>query len=350
MKHLFLIIIAGILIWLSACSPTQMEQQNKTDNDTKTNQENVQHTKNVYSLFYNEKDFSYQVFHNDKKQTSFRVLSGEKPVAADIFANDFYVLFSGFNKDSAANNSVIMKNGKPIIFFNKGFLAVDFCVKGCNFYVLGIVDDSIAVFKNGSKRLVMPKGGLNPLKISVQDDDNIFFALESNGNSQIYKQGELLYSYDGQCEGLQSSNSSLYAMVSNKIYCDGKIFMEGGNNYDFLKKQLSATPTCFATSDRYCYIGVDSKLETNGHTLAGIFRYREPYITIKPDDKALGKSDLQSQCCAISACNNGVYYATINYKSNGRKLNNIHYHFNTEEIFSINIPDETTKLLYIKGY
>jgi hypothetical protein len=349
MESIFKILTFVVLSALFSCGQTT-EPLNLQDKESKTKTTEVQQRRYIYSLFYDKKKNCYQLYRNNEKHAVFRTANGVKPVAVDVFSGDCYILTSGKSGDSLSRSCEILKNGRPAMFFNDGFSASDFCVENNKFYVLGYFADSvITVYKDGSPCLKLPKNSRNPLKISVNGDD-VFWAAEKGGKVEIYRRDELLYTFDGECEGFEAADCGIHAMISGKIYCDGKIFMEGGNSYQFLGSNLIASPVCFSLSPKTCYIGVASKLESNGNLLAGVFKYRDPFFTVKPDDKAVGKSDYQTECCGISATGDGVFFVTVNFRKSGIRFNTLHYYYNTEEIFNIEASDSENSLLFVKGY
>ncbi|MBQ5541220.1 MAG: hypothetical protein IIU03_13395 [Bacteroidales bacterium] len=347
MKNIFYI-FSGIFLFLMSCAPSQ-EQQNTIEDDYEPETEKVQQKKCIYSLFFDNTKNNYQLYRNNEKYAIFSTARGMNPIAIDAFSGDCYILVSGQKSDTLPPVSEILKNGRQAIVFGEGFSAKDFCIRKGHFYAVGCFGDSvITVFKDGLRCLTVERNGKTPVKISV-NNENIFWAAEKGGKTEIYRNEELLYSIEGKCSNFEVADCGIHAMISGKIYCDGKIFMEGGNSYKFLNNDLTASPVCFSLSDRTCYTGVSSKLESNGHLLAGVFKYRDPFVTVKPDDKVLGKSDYQTECCAISATGNGVYFVTINFRTPERKQNIFHYYFDTEEFFSIETAGDYVKLLFVKG-
>ncbi|MBQ3657692.1 MAG: hypothetical protein II956_12745 [Bacteroidales bacterium] len=347
MKSIFYI-FTGIFLFLMSCAPVQ-EPQNTADGDIEISSERVQQKKCVYSLFFDTQKNNYQLYRNNEKYAVFTTQKGMKPIAIDVFSGDCYILVSGRKVDSLPPTSEILKNGRQAIVFGEGFSAKDFCIKKGHFYAIGCFGDSvITVFKDGLKYFKTARNGKTPVNISV-NNENVFWTAETDGKTEIYRNEDKLYEFNGNCEGLGVSDLGIYSMISDKLYCNEKIFMEGGNNYNFLKSNLIASPVCFSVSDRFCYIGVSSKLESNDHVLAGVFKNRDPFVTVKPDDKLLGKSDYQTECCAISAINNGVYFVTVNFRTPERKQNIFHYYFNTDEFFSLETSGDYVQLLFIKG-
>lgn len=348
MKNIFLTLSLFVLLFASCSNNQEMPkpQQEESGHISK----NEVHKNYVYSLFMNSDQCSYQMYRNNEKFAIFNTETSRKVVAMEVYSGDCYLLISNSTKDSVNLPSEIYKNGKPAMIFQENFTATDFNIVDGHFYVLGSFADSvITVFKDGVRYFNTPKNGKKPLKIRFYDD-MVYFVVYSSGKTEVYNEEKKLFEIEGECQDFAISDIGIYVMADGKIYHNGKMFMEGGNNYTFLRKELIAEPKFFSISDKYCYTGVDAALNKSLH-YAGVFKNRDPFITIKPDDKPLGNSPYQTRCCGISACKNGAYFVTVNcIDEKNYCQNTFHYYFETDEVFSLEPSGENAKLLFIKGY
>ena len=344
----FLKSFAGLLLvfGLVSCSPREQSVREKEDIET---QEVMKPKTCVYSLYENTENGSFQIYRDGEKFSSFSLAAGRRPLCMKLYSGDCYVLISSFEKDSVSFPSEIFKNGRQAMFFEKGFSASDFDVQGGHFYVLGGFSDTlISVFRDGLRKISIRNKGAKPLGLAVSGDD-IYFSVEKNSVTEVYKNSEKIYEISGHCVNFEISDGDVYALSGGKIYRNEQVFMGGDNRYKFFDSELRAFPECFSVCGRECYTGVSAVLE-GGKSYAAVFHNREHFMTVKPDDKPLGKSAFLTHCLAVSATSDGVYFVTENVGAkDGERQNVFHYYFNSTELFTVEPLSKGVKLLAVKG-
>ena len=339
-----------LLVFLISCAGQEQPVREVQNTETQLKEQNGGHF--VYSLYENTENGSFQIYRDGEKFSSFRIDKCCKPLSMKLYSGDCYILVSQTQPDSVKKVSEIYKNGRSVMYFQADFSASDFEVQNGHFFVLGgFSDTTVTVFRDGLRKISIKGKGLKPSKIAVSGDD-VYFAAEKNSVTEIYKNGEKIFDIPAlNCTCFDVCGDNVYVMAGGKIYRDGKIFMSGNVYYKFFDNNLNAAaPECFSANGTRCYIGVNSLMENSKKRYATVFEDKEHFNTVKPDDKPLGKSEFQTRCRAVSACNSGVYYVTQNVNPDKNKVQNIyHYYFNTEEMFKIEPMSEKVKLLYIKG-
>ncbi len=327
---------------------TMIDKNDNYDQSKNSDDKNI-HKNYIFSLYKTSAKNTFQIYRNNEKFASFNLKDEIQPLAMHTYSGDCYILISNINNDSIKESAQIYKNGKTAMLFLPEFDAKDFDIYKAHFFAIGsFADTTISIYKDGLRIYDFEKKGRTPEHLTVYDD-NIYYTLYKNNETTVYKEQKKLFSIPGHCTQFEVSALGVYILSNNKIYHDGKIYMEGGNSYTFFGNDLTAQAVCISASARNFYTGIMGELSPEKH-YASVFQQREHFITIKPDDKPLGESKYQTRCCAVSACENGVYYITQKTLPAKEYTENIyHYYFNSEEVFQIEPSASNAELVYVNG-
>lgn len=322
------------------------------DNNKDQNQQTAKsHNNYAFSLFKRAGKHNYQIYRNNEKFASFHLTDDCKPISMRIFSDDCFLLISKGETDSVDKAAAIYRNGKQAMIMTPGFNATDFDINKGHFFVLGyFADSTIAIYRDGLPFIKRERDGYTPSNMFIFKDA-IYYALTKNGTTEIWKNEQKQYEIPGTCSQLEISNQGIYAYADGKTYCNEKLFMSGNNYYWFFQKDIVANPVMFSLSSDKCYTAVVGRLEDVDKQYAAVFVNREHYITIKPDDKPIGTSKIETKCCAVAACNNGIYYITQNIGHNESFKEPVyHYYFNKQEEFTIQPTDSIAEFIMVKGH
>lgn len=304
----------------------------------------------VFSLYEGTGKDGYQIYKNGDKFAFFNLEEGRRLVDMRVHRNDCYVLVSEHITDSTSCPAEIYKNGHPAMRFDDGFRVTDFDLDNGHFLVLGHFGDTLTVvYKDGVKVLQCPYSReWKPVGVSAWGQD-LYIALQGENSIKVYKEDKFLRSYPGVKVDFRVSMMGVYMLTETTLYRDAENIM-GHEYYRYADKEMFADPKYLSISNDNSYVGAQSTID-GSKNYACVFRNREGFLTVKPDDKPIGKSEMQTYCTGVAVSNENVYSAVIKLTEAGDTLMPLSfiYYYNHDEAFHIDFPMAGANLLFMES-
>lgn len=303
----------------------------------------------VFSLYDSTGREGYQLYKNDSRLASINIPAGRKVLSMRAFKSDCYLLLSEFCADSASTlPAEIYKNGRPAMQFDPSFMACDMDIDGGHFYVLGrdTKSKSVVVYRDGINVLEVPESQYSrPCKVGVFNQD-IYVVFQTADSAIVTKGGNnRVVAFKGQCRDFKVSHMGYYTIVDSSLYSNKERIMRD-EYYRNGDREMFAIPTTVTLSNTDCYVGCQSYIDKTKY-YACVFKNKGALITLKPDSKRIGESDLQTYCAGVATCPAGNYAAYYRMDADGKPLKPVvfRYLFETTESFGIDFGDNAARLL-----
>lgn len=340
-------IAAAAMIGCSGPAP-----QNKQDSGQAEPQDQKKKEPPVFSLFKQYDKSGYQLYHNSNKLATIAIDDNREVLAMKTYKGCAYLLISQLASDTAIiQPSEIYKNGRPAMTFDSSFAAIDMVIYEGHFYVMGKKgsSDTIMVYRDGIEELAMQADHRKACKLGTFRQD-IYVAFQKGDSVEITRNGNVISSMAGQCRGFDVSHMGYYTLTDSEVYRDRDCIMKH-EYYRHSDKELFADPMYISLDNANCYVGSQAQLDAQ-HYYGAVFRNNEAFLTIRPDNKNLGQSDILTRCVGVSSCGDGCCYsASYLTDINGRQLTptTFDFYYNSNKVFSIDFVDTEAKLLFLKA-
>jgi hypothetical protein len=341
--------VIAVLMALTAlqCGNTPQQQTRNTIDYDDTEGEPARRNP-AFMLF--ESEGSYHLYRNSDKIASFALTQGRKPIDICAHNGDSYILISESKQKDSTNAEAIpaeiLKNGRKAMIFDEAFKAISFNMDDGHFYVLGRLGDSVnTVYRDGLRALSFPvRQDSRPVDLFVFQQ-SIYVAMQRGKSVDIYKDNNKIYTHPGTCRDLKVSLRGMYMLAHDSLYHDDALIMHS-EYYRNAHLELFAVPTLLEASATRLFTGGRSSFDKT-HTYACTFLDQQPYATIKPDEKTIGESELNTRCCGIAMSGETMYYVSENLTPDMEPVKPTSFRFfmDHDEMFSIQFGDKPATLL-----
>lgn len=340
---------------VSSCGGGEQKPVQKAGADEQL-EETPAHRNPLFSLYHSKTDGTYMIYRNGEKISTFSLGDSRRPIKMCSRNGDCFVLVSESRRADSTDSSgiavrtpaEILKNGRRAMVMDNALKALDFDMSEGHFYVLGRLGDSVyTVYRDGLRILSYPvREGNKPVDMSVFQQ-TVYLAQQRGNTVDIYQGDKKISSLPGKCLDLKVSLRGVYTLVPDSLYLNNDIIMHN-EFYRQGDKEMRVNPTMLATSDKNLLVGGRATFDRR-HTYASVFLNQQTYATVKPDDKRLGDSDLNTLCCGVALSGETVYYVTTNLSPSKEQMQPLTfvYHIDRFENFRIQFENQDVRLLMI---
>ncbi len=350
-----LCLIAAAIITGCSGQPTQ---QSHSEGENTQHESKKKKEPSVFSLFKQDNKEGLQLYHNSNRLATISIDNDREVLAMKVYKNSCYLLVSQLKSDTAiVQPSEIYKNGRPAMTFDSAFVAKDMDMNEGHFYVMGNMDgnDTIIVYRDGIKELAIPSRHRKACGLGSFRQD-IYVAFQANDSIEITKNGDKIGSLPGICRDFRVSHIGYYTLTDSAVYSDLHRIMQHQEYYRSSDKELLATPMFLSISNTNCYVGAHATIindfgQFTGKYYAAVFRNKEGFLTIKPDNNPLGPSDIQTRCAGVATCDEDNYTASYRVTADEKPLSpcTFQYYLNDMEKFTIDFGENSAHLLRMES-